>query len=175
MKIEIVERNYKAKDKFKEIITKKLNRFEKYLDKDASAKVVLSEQNGRNKLEVTIASKGKYIRSEVESDNMYANIDTNLAKLERQIVKYSAKQTARRNVIDPALLEFYDEIPQIIEPKITKRKKYELEPMTEKEAMELAELIDNDFYVFLNKKTNTVCVLYRRHNTQGEYGIIVTE
>jgi len=173
MKIEILERGYKAKEKFKDILTKKLSRFEKYLDDNASAKVVLSEVKGDYKLEVTIASKGMFVRSEVVSDNMYANIDLCLAKLERQIVKYSAKFVAKRRRIEPDLLMFFDEVPVFEKPKITRRKAYDLKPMTEEEAMEQIELIDNDFYVFLNVETNTVCVLYKRHGG-SEYGIIET-
>ncbi|MBQ8468643.1 MAG: ribosome-associated translation inhibitor RaiA [Clostridia bacterium] len=174
MKIDILERNYKAKDKLKDILAKKLARFEKYLDDNASAKVVLSEIKGDYKLEITVASKGMFVRSEVVSDNMYANIDLCLAKLERQIVKYSEKFVARRRKIEPELLMFFDEVPAFEKPKITRRKKYDLEPMTEEQAIEQLELVDNDFYVFLNKKTQTVCVLYRRHNSQSEYGIIET-
>jgi len=174
MKIDILERNYKAKDKLKDILTKKLVRFEKYLDDNASAKIVLSEVKGDFKLEITINSKGMFVRSEVVSDNMYANIDLCLAKLERQIVKHSEKFVARRRKIDPELLMFFDELPSFEKPKITRRKKYDLEPMTEEQAMEQMELVDNDFYVFLNKETETVCVLYRRHKSKSEFGIIET-
>lgn len=175
MKIEIVERNYRASQKLKDILEKKLARFEKYLDNNASAKAVLSEIKGRFKLEITIVSSGKYVRTEVETDNMYANVDLALAKLERQIVKYSAKLTAKRRKIEPELLMFFDEVPQFEAPKITKRKKYNLEPMTEDEAIEQMELIGNDFFVFNNKKTKNICILYRRHNSENEYGIIETE
>ena len=91
MKIEIVERNYKAREKLKDLLEKKLNRFEKYLDENAAAKVVLAENKGRFKTEITVSSSGMFVRSEVETDNMYVNIDLCLAKLERQIVKYSQK------------------------------------------------------------------------------------
>ena len=43
MKIEITQRNYVAKDKLKDLIEKKLSRFEKYLEEGSSAKVVLSK------------------------------------------------------------------------------------------------------------------------------------
>ena len=76
MKIDILERNYKAKDKLKDLIEKKINRFEKYLDRNSSCKVVLSSRKDNvYKMEVTIQSKGMFVRSEVESDNMYANIE----------------------------------------------------------------------------------------------------
>jgi putative sigma-54 modulation protein len=106
---------------------------------------------------------------------MYANIDLCLAKLERQIVKYSQKLTSKRRDIDPSLLLFFDEVPEFKKPVIAKRKSYELVPMTEAEALEQIELIGNDFYVFFNKKTNSVCVLYKRVGAESEYGIIETK
>ena len=43
MKIDVVQRNYAAKEKLMDLIDKKIQRFEKYLDSHASAKVVLSK------------------------------------------------------------------------------------------------------------------------------------
>jgi len=43
MRIEFVSKNYKLGDKLKEIIEKKIARFDKYFKKDARAKVVLSQ------------------------------------------------------------------------------------------------------------------------------------
>ena len=99
MKIEILERNYKAKDKLKDLIEKKVARFEKFLGKEATCKVVLSARKDTMfKMEVSIQSKGLFVRSEVESDNMYANIDTCLSKIERQIVKHQDKLSTIKKV-----------------------------------------------------------------------------
>ena len=43
MKIDVVQRNYAAKEKLMDLIDKKNQRFEKYLDSHASPKVVLSK------------------------------------------------------------------------------------------------------------------------------------
>lgn len=173
MKIDILERGYKAKDKLKELLLKKIEKFEKFLGKNATCKVVLSSRNeNAYKMEVSIQSKGLFVRSEVESDNMYANIDTCLSKIERQIVKHQDKLTTikRNGFIDPADLLFFDELPTFEQPKITKRKTYELYPMSEQEALEQLELVGNSFYVFLNEATQKVCVVYLRDD--GDYGII---
>lgn len=174
MKIEIVERNYKAKDKLTGLITKKIEKFEKYLDGSASCKVVLSAARDRYKMEVSIASKGLFVRSEVETDNMYANIDLCLSKLERQIVKHAEKLQIKNRAINPIELMFFDEVPEFEKPKITRRKDYDLVPMSEEEAMEQIELVDHDFFVFLNEKTQKVCVLYKRNDSDGEFGLIST-
>ena len=172
MKIEILEREYKAKDRLTDLIEKKLNRFEKYLSKEASAKVVLSNKKDRYKMEITVKDRGLYVRSEVETDNMYANLDLCLAKMERQIVKYSDKIIDKKRSVDVRELDFFDMLPAFEEPKITKRKTYELTPMTEMEAIEQLDLLDNAFYAFINVKTQKVAICYKR--TDGDYGIINT-
>ena len=60
---------------------------------DATAKVMMTRAGNteRYKMEITVRAVGVFVRSEVQSDNMYANLDTCLAKLERQVVKISGK------------------------------------------------------------------------------------
>ena len=173
MKIEILERNYKAKDKLRDLIEKKLDKMNKYLGKDANAKVVMSKTRDREKMEITITAKGLFVRSEVESDNMYANLDMCLSKLERQVVKHSDKLIdKKRGGLDLNDLLFFDELPVFKAPKITKRKDFELIPMTDSEAIEAMDLLGNTFYVYADKKDGNVKIAYVRND--GDYGIIST-
>lgn len=175
MKIEIVQRNYAAKEKLTDLIEKKVQKFEKYLDEGASAKVVLSKsgKQERYKMEVTLKSRNIFVRSEVESDNMYANLDTVLAKVERQIVRIAGKAKDSVKTVDPQSLLFFDELPEVEPAKIVKRKEFDLDPLTEEQAMEQIELIDNDFYIYKDVKTGLVNVLYKRED--GNYGLIKTK
>ena len=122
MKIDIVGRNYKVSEKLKGLIEKKLGKFEKYFDKPATIKVVCSAERDRNKMELNFSAGSMFIRSEVESDNMYSNLDICVAKLEKQVVKYMGKTTKRVKTIDFSDFEYFDELPEIVIPKITKRK-----------------------------------------------------
>ena len=175
MKIEIIQRNYVAKDKLKDLIEKKVAKFEKYLVEGASGKVVLSKagQSERYKMEITLKGKGIFVRSEVESDNMYANLDTCLAKIERQIVRISGKAKSSVKSVDPATLLFFDDVPEDSAAKIVKRKEFELDELSEEDAVEQLELLDNDFYIYKDIDTNLVCVLYKR--ADGDYGLIKTK
>ena len=175
MKVEIVERGgYIAREKLVSLIEKKVDKFDKYLSDGASCKVVLSAaKKERFKMEVSLTDKGKFIRAEVESDNMYANVDLCLAKVEKQIVRHSERLIDRkRNEAALMDLMFFDDVPDFVAPKIVKRKHYELTPMSEKEAMEQIELVGHDFYVFLNEETQMVNVLYKR--SDEDYGLITT-
>ena len=173
MKIDIQERGYKAKEKLLDLLNKKLSKMDKYLGSDAKAKVVLSKTHDREKMEITINADGLFVRSEVESDNMYANLDACLAKIERQVVKHSDKLIDRkRQAIDISDLLFFDEMPVFKAPKITKRKDFELIPMTDAEAIEAMDLLGNNFYIYADKKEGNVKVAYLRND--GDYGVIST-
>lgn len=172
MKIDVIGRNYKVSEKLKTLLEKKVSKFEKYFDKAPVCKVVCSSQKDRFKMELNLSSGSMFIRSEVESDNMYANLDMCLAKVEKQIIKYIGKNFKHGRGSASVELEYFDEVPELILPKITKRKSFELVPMTEEEALIQMDNVGNDFFVFMNSEMNRVCLLYKRED--GDVGIIET-
>ena len=96
MKITFVEQKYKITKRFKDVLTDKLNKLDRYFGDGATARVVCSKQNKNEKLELTITNKGLLYRSEVTGLNMYENIDLALPKLERQIVRNREKATDKK-------------------------------------------------------------------------------
>jgi len=57
--------------------------------------------------------------------------------------------------------------------RIVKTKKFNIKPMDPVEACLQMELLNHNFYVFLNAETNTVNVVYKRHD--DTYGMIEPE
>ena len=171
MEIKYLAKNYKISDKFKDILEKKLSKMERYFNKDVDVKVVCTEQNDRCKLELTINAGGLYLRSEVESDNMYNNIDTALPKLEKQVIKSTKKyknKFAEKATFDT--FEFLEEAPKMETKKVVKTKIFDLDPISVEDAADLMDAVGHDFYVFLNGETGEINVLYRRND--GELGLI---
>lgn len=170
MEIKYVAKNYKISNKFKEVIERKLEKLEKYFNRDVELKVVCTEQSDRQKLEITINSAGLYLRSEVESDNMYNNIDVALPKLEKQIVKSTKKYKNKfaDRVVDA--YEYLDAEPENIPVKVVKTKTFELDPISVEDAEAFMEAVGHNFYVFLNAETGEINVLYRRND--GNMGLI---
>ena len=123
-------------------------------------------------MEINLSSGSMYIRSEVETDNMYSNLDVAIARLEKQVVKFLGKSGKKAKGIDLSSFEYFDEIPELIIPKITKRKSFKLVPMSEQEALIQMDMVGNDFFIFMNSATDTVCVLYKRED--GDVGFIET-
>ena len=172
MKLDLVARNYKVGDKLKDLIEKKVSKLEKFFDKPVKVKVVCTKNKDRERMEVSLSSGSTIIRSEVETDNMFANLDICLARIEKQIIKYAGKLEAKRqNGFND--FEFYDEEPEVKLPKITKRKEFTLEPMTEEDALIQMDLVGNDFFVFMNSEIGKVCLLYKR--ADGGIGFIETK
>lgn len=171
MKIEINSKNYNVSEKLKDIIERKVNKLDKYFNDDAVAKVNCKMEGQACKLELTVRSRGLFYRAEVTGDNMYENIDLALPKVERQIVKYGDKFFARlkKDSLNKDYL-FFDEAPIFEKPEVVRKKSFELEPISVEDAQVFLDTIDNNFYIFLNRETGRVNVLYRRND--GNLGLI---
>ena len=171
MKVTFVEKKYKIANRFKDVMTEKLAKLDKYFGEGAEARVVCSEQNNIEKLEVNITNKGLLYRAEVVSGNMYDNIDLALPKLEKQIVRNREKLTqGKRNATKNVGLEFLEEMPELKLPEIFKKKTFDLEPTMLEDAKDAIERLGHAFYIFLNAETGKVNVLYRRNDEK--FGLI---
>ena len=174
MRIEFLCKNYNASDKLKDIITKKVDKLDKFFEDDTKAKIVLKKSKDIETLEITIAVSGGIARAEVSGGNMYENIDLAIPKIERQIIRHHSKIKSKKfkiKDIDFAQPEV-EAVAKEPEKKVVRSKTYSLVPMTVEDAIEEMELVGHDFYVFLNKETGNVNVLYARHD--GDYGLIET-
>ena len=169
MKVVFVEKKYKASPKLKDIISDKLSRLDKYFDGAAEAKVVLSQQNKIEKMEVNLTFKGVLYRSEMTGNNNYENIDLVLPKLERQIVRAKQKAVKGRKQKREEF-EFLTEAPETKLADVSKLKKFDLNPITVEDAKEALERVDHTFYIFLNAETGKVNVIYKRQD--AKYGLI---
>lgn len=170
MRVEFLCKNYTASDKLKDIIERKVDRLDKFFDEDAKAKVVLKKTKDIETLEITVAVGSGIVRAEVSNGNMYENIDLALPKLEKQIIRHHDKIKSKKSKIKDVDPVFAAETEKEPEKKVVRSKSYTLVPMTVEDAIEEMELIGHDFYVFLNKATGNINVLYARND--GDYGLI---
>ncbi len=182
MKIEYLSKNYDPSDKLKTIIDKKVQKLDKFFEDDTRIKVGLKKGNTRNNsdlytLELTIVLDGVVMRAEVTSDNMYSNIDLAIPKLEKQIIRHHKKIESKSKKFRVKGLPVEDELLLEAEEaqekkKLVRSKCYTLVPMSVDDAVDELELIGHNFYVFLNKTTDSINVLYVRND--GNYGLIET-
>ena len=156
----------------------KLGRIEKYLGDSNNVRttVMVNVKGHRQKVEVTIPLKTVILRAEETRDDLYAAIDVVVDKLERQIRKTKTKLQSNKMKEILSKDFMFDAIEKVDEDnadKIVKRKKVEVKPMSEEEAILQMELLEHQFYIFKDAETNNVAVVYKRN--EGNYGIIESE
>ncbi len=162
-------------DAIKEYIESKLSKLDKYFENsDEIEATVLTKIAGRNQIiEVTIPTKHFLLRNEESNEDLYAAIDKIVDKLERQIRKNKEKINSRINKTFIQDFEYDLEDEYVEEEKIVKRKKVELKPIDEEEAIVQMEMLGHSFFVYKDVDSNKVCIIYKRKN--GNYGVIETE
>mgnify|MGYP001778357474 CR=1 FL=1 len=176
MIIELVSKNYNEGNRLVNVIEKKLSRLDKYFSGDAEALVKLSTV-GTEKytMEITVRFGGYIARAEVTSQNMYDNIDLVLPKLEKQIAKFRDRMNSKvpKKAL-PLKTESAEAVPAAEKMgNVVKEKNFNISIVTVEEAIAEMELLDHDFYVFVNADNNKVSVVYTRHD--GDYGLITPE
>ena len=87
MRITITGRNIELTEGIKAAVKEKLSKLEKYFTPDTDVFVTLSVEKERQKIEVTIPVKGRIIRSEQVSSDMYVSIDLVEEVIEKQLKK----------------------------------------------------------------------------------------
>ena len=175
MKFVIVGKNMEVTDNLRNAVEEKIGKLERYFTPDTEAKVTMSVEKDRQKIEVTIPVKGTIIRSEQVSNDMYVSIDLVEEIIERQLKKYKnkivdSKREGGSNFMQEFLEKEFEEDDEI---KIVRSKKFDVKPMYPEDACIQMELLGHSFYVFCNAETDQVNVVYKRKG--NTYGLIEPE
>ena len=163
-------------DAMKEYAEEKLSKLNKYMEDAASvnANVIVKIPNHLHKVEITIPLKSVILRVEEEQEDFYAAIDVLVDKLERQIRKNKTRlESKKMKEAKEFAFDYIEEIKEDNDNKIVKRKKIEVKPMSEEEAILQMDLLGHDFYMYKDAETGTPALVYRRKD--GNYGIIEAE
>lgn len=176
MRIEIIGRNYTVSDRLRTLIEKKSEKLARYFDSrrpDTVIKYVCSEDNkGKFTFEGTIFVGDRILRAEETSVNIYDNLDVVIPKIERQIRKHRTRleKQFKANGADITLENGDAPEEKQQELKAVRKKEFELKPMSLEDAIAELEMLDHDFYIFLNDENGKVNVVYKR--VKGNVGLI---
>jgi len=171
MKVIITTKNVNASDYLKEIIEKKLGKLEKFFSEDIGVNIMLSEERNKKKIEATIKTKGMIFRAESKAEEFYDGIDNVVEKLSSQMAKFKSKLQKRHKDAKEFVFSQWPETEEE-DINVIKNKKFELEPMTVDEAVLQMEMLEHNFFVFLNMETDSVNVVYKRNDE--DYGLLET-
>ena len=173
MQTSVTFKNLDPSDHLKSYVTDKLDRFDRLLDNPAEANVVLSVEKFRHIAEINITGDRLNIVGREEINDMYSAIDMVLDKVEKQIKKNKQKIRERRTASKGSIREISGSEPLLGEEENEtqiKIKNIDYKPMDVEEAVMQMDLVNDNFLVFTNARTDRVNVLYRRKD--GHYGLI---
>ena len=177
MKYNIRGDKLEVTDAINNYVETKLDRLNKYFKEDDILANVLLKVGGNSQIiEVTIPTDKFILRSEEEDKDLYAAIDLVTDKLERQIRKNKTRLNRQNFDNKFKELNFDYEIDDEEDSEnevIVKRKKLEMKPMDEEEAILEMNLLGHEFFVYKDMHTNNINVLYKRKD--GNYGLIETK
>ena len=186
MNITVTGRGIEVTAAMRSYVEEKLQAATNVLDMPMEAETVLRvEHNPSNPVpqvvEVTVRVKGAVVRVSEAAVDMYAAIDLAADRVSRQLRKYKTRVVERRqrgaapapvNEVDLAEL-----IEQPAEPaaeedseEILREKLIEFTELSVDQALLQTDLLGHDFFVFTNKDTGDVNVIYRRKD--GGFGIL---
>lgn len=173
MQTSVTFKNLDSSDTLRSYVQEKLDRFDRLLDNPAEANVVLSVEKFRHMAEINIVGDRLTINGKEETIDMYSAIDMVLDKLEKQIKKSKEKIRERRSGAKARSKSKLAEEMSMPEEELERQikiKNIEYKPMHVEEAALQMDLLDDNFLVFTNARSDQVNVLYRRKD--GHYGLI---
>jgi putative sigma-54 modulation protein len=150
--LEIVGREFELTDHLRDYVTKKVAKLDRHLGSIDEIRVDLAYVKAARSVadryvaQMTVRGKGYILRSEERTDDIRTALDTALDKLSRQIERFKGKRARGRGdgksaadvalATEPVVPEEAEELPVII-----RRKKFDLIPMAEEEAIEQMKLL----------------------------------
>lgn len=177
MQLIVTGKNLHVSKSLKLYTEKKITRLDRYLPAPTNAHVVFSKEKTKqddqtHRIQVTIQSNGSVLHGEQRSTEFPAAVDGVMEKLYKEIERSKGKHLHHREKKD--LPEVAAEASTVgSSDLIVRRKHFVTAPMTEKQAIKAMDKLGHEFYLFLNKGTDSLNVIYRR--TDGNYGLIQPE
>lgn len=174
MNITYTARKVNLRDNFKERVEKKLSKFKKIFSDEAVAHVVVTLEKNRQTVEITIRDNRMVYRAESTQSEMNDALDRVIDILTRQIRKN--KTRLEKRIKSGGIETLTAELPaqENEEPEeeyqVVRKKQILVKPITVEEAILEMNMINHDFYMFINAETDEVNVVYKRAN--GNYGVL---
>lgn len=171
MKLNVVARKITLRPSFTERTEQKMSKLDKFFSDDAECTVTVS-QAPRNtmRVEATVRSNGMIFRAETTEEDINDAVDRLVDLLVRQIRKNKTRLEKRlrtgafvesAGVAEPVAEEEY---------RVVRTKSFSVKPLDVEEAILQMNLLDHEFFMFVNADTGDINVVYRRQD--GDYGLL---
>jgi len=159
MQLKVKSKNLELTDALKDYAQKKFSRIDRYFDQVLSADVMLCTEKNTHIAGATIHVNGNILRGEERSGNMYSSIDMLLDKLERQVHKIKEKRKNHHQKHESLL-----PIPESEESLTVLNRT--VHPFHPGDAAKELDRLKAPFYLFINRETGELNVVYRNDENQ---------
>lgn len=192
MEVVVRGRNVEVPDHFRQHVTDKLGRVERYDNKIIRTDVELHHERNRRQtdscqhIEITCRTRGPVVRSVACAADFYKALDLAAERLERRFRQaadrrrvHHGRRTPTSLAVATAQLDPADVPPpdggteHLADDgpgRVVRQKEHPAKPMTVDQALFEMELVGHDFYLFADADTGKPSVVYRRH--AYDYGLI---
>ncbi|MEO7982094.1 MAG: ribosome-associated translation inhibitor RaiA [Sporichthyaceae bacterium] len=194
MDIVVKSRNTEVTDRFRSHVADKLVKIEKLDPKVISVDVECSQEKNprladqRERIEITIRSRGPVMRAEANAQDCYAALDLAMTKLEARLRRAHDRRKVHHGAKTPqsvaaatAALDGGEVAPAAPDagdaygtdddgPLFVREKVHAATPIKLEQALYEMELVGHDFYLFVDADTEQTSVVYRRR--AYDYGVI---
>lgn len=177
MHIDYVARNFELDETLREYAASKLGKLSRFLDDPVEVKVTLVQEKYRQIAELHVAHRHGLLQAVGETEEMRDTINLVVDKLEKQARRSRKKFKDKRRRADRG--SGHHEWPvDVLEqgslsesrPRIIESGTLNIKPMNVEEASLQLEQAINGFVVFRDTRTDRVCLLYKRRDSN--YGLI---
>ena len=191
MKISISAKNLELTDELTAYVEKRMTKISHFFKQGTPVNVVLRLEKTRvtshnYSTEVTVTLKHAVVRAEETGETPESATDAVQPIIIRQLRRVKTRYEDRRKLANPnssveasimQQLLTTDELDEdekdltLSFGQVVKTKTHMLEPLEVEDAVSQMEFLGHGFYVFRNKDSGQVNVVYRRYD--GDYGLIV--
>ncbi|MFC2007622.1 ribosome hibernation-promoting factor, HPF/YfiA family [Chloroflexota bacterium] len=177
MELQITGTNMELTPPVRSYAERKLGKLNQHFPNIILARVEISEEKTKSPqqhylIRVTVDGNGAVFHGEARGEDMFRAVDKVTATMTRQLEHHKGKLYQKGRGSSFARGELSEEEVEDDEPTpvIVRAKRFAIKPMSTTEAAEQMELLDHDFFLFLNAEADEINLLYRRKD--GNYGLI---
>ena len=174
MKVSIVGRRVDITEEIKDWTEKKFAKLDKFFNGNTEVTVVVEalKQNKHTKVEATIVWKGVIFRAELSGNDLLGQIDKSVDIIERQVRKNRTRLEKRFHGDVPDSWQGITQSAEYSEGayNVVRTKRFPVKPMSVDEAIMQMEMLNHEFFMFVNEETNEMNVVYKRKD--GDYGLL---
>ena len=195
MQITITGRKVQVPDDVRAAVERKIGALDRFVSGLDRAEVVFREEKNpriteREQVEVTLLGHGHHVRASVAGVDQHQAVDLAVGKLGKQLRKLKTR-VVRRHRPNPQRDDVHHPLARLENdlvngaatsqpstgpddpewaPRIVRRKTFDLELMDPAEAVTRMQLLDHDFFLFVNAESGMPSVVYLR--SDGDAGLI---